>query len=107
MPQQLLPQTNNVDVIGTLASVPILRELADGEVVLQWRMKVCVEGEPPTSIPCATRQSSVIKKMEKFEPGVALALKGSVVSRYWVSAGATGSRVEVAVTSAEKCRLAS
>ena len=107
MPQQLLPQTNTVDLVGTLASVPPLRELADGEVVLQWRMKVCADGEPPASIPCATRQISLIKKMEKFEPGVALALQGSVVSRFWVSAGATGSRVEVAVTSAEKCRLAS
>jgi len=105
MPQQLLPYTNSVDLVGTLASVPVARELADGEIVLQWRMKICVIGEPASSVPCATRTPSVIRKLEKCEVGTTLSLHGSVVSRFWVSAGATGSRVEVAVTSAEKCRI--
>lgn len=107
MALQTLNQINRVELVGTLASPPVLRELRDGESVMQWRMKICVDGEPSTSVPCSSVVPSVIRRVSKLEPGAALVATGSVVSRFWVSAGATGSRVEVMVTAAEKCRLES
>ena len=107
MPQQTLPYTNATAIVGTVASTPLLREVGDGEQVLQSRMRVCIPGEPAVTVPCTTRSPALIRKVEKCDVGAALSLRGSVVSRFWVSAGATGSRVEVVVTAAERCRLES
>lgn len=105
MAQQVLDQTNQVRIVGTLASETVARELPDGSRILQWRVKVAEAGNPSVSIPCTTDSPPVIKRIEAMPVGTAVALEGSIGSRFWMSNGQMGSRVEVRVSHAERCRL--
>lgn len=105
MAQQSLDPLNNVELVGVLASECVQRELSDGRTVLQWRMKITPPEGASTTVPCATDISSVQKKLLGAQVGTAFAMSGSVTTRFWVSAGQTGSRVEILVTRADKCKL--
>ena len=105
MAQQLLEPTNFVRIVGVLAAEPSTRELPDGRTVTQWRMKVSVPGEVATSVPCTSGNPNIQKKLSALAVGTSLLIEGSVASRFWVTAGQTGSRVEIQVTHAEKCKL--
>lgn len=105
MPQQTLEPLNVVRIVGVIAGDCVVRELAEGRSVTQWRMKVSVPGEPTVSVPCAAEAASIQKKIQSLPAGTPMLIEGSVASRYWVSSGQTGSRVEIQVTHAEKCKL--
>lgn len=105
MAQQVLDQTNHVRLVGTIVSETLTRELPDGTRVLQWRIKVADGENPAVSIPCTTDTPSIIKRIEAMPLGTAVAIDGLVASRYWMSNGQMGSKVEVRVTQAERCRL--
>lgn len=105
MAQQTLTPMNTVSLVGVLASECVLRELPDGRCVAQWRMKISPPGETSTSVPCASDNPAIHKKLIGAAIGSAFSLEGSVATRFWVAAGQTGSRVEILVTRAEKCKL--
>ena len=105
MVQQVLEQTNHVRIVGVVASETVVRELPNRSRVLQWRVKVADGDGPTVSIPCATDSAPVMKRVEAMPVGTAVALEGSVATRFWMSNGQMGSRVEVRVTHAERCRL--
>lgn len=105
MAQQILVPLNSVSIVGVLASECIVRELPDGRSVAQWRMKISPPGETSTSVPCASDNPSILKKLVGASVGTAFSLEGSVATRFWVAAGQTGSRVEILVTRAEKCKI--
>ena len=97
--------TNHVRIVGVVASETVVRELPNGSRVLQWRVKVA-DGEGPTvSIPCTTDIAPVMKRIEAMPVGTAVALEGAVGSRFWMSNGQMGSRVEVRVKHAERCKI--
>lgn len=105
MAQQTLNPLNSVTIVGVLASECNVRELPDGRSVAQWRMKISPPGEISTSVPCASDNPSIQKKLIGAAVGTAFSLEGAVTTRFWVAAGQTGSRVEILVTRAEKCKL--
>jgi hypothetical protein len=96
---------NQVTIQGQVSSELTHRELADGSLVTQWRLKVPRENESGTdSIPCSTVSASVLKQLERATSETIFETEGEIRSRFWNSSGVTGSRVEVNVTKMRKLR---
>ena len=94
---------NQVVIVGCIVGEIVERELASGEVISQWRVKVPRDGEVGSdSIPCASSVASVRKSLEKVTSDCDYQIEGQIRSRYWNAAGVTGSRVEVNVTKMRK-----
>ena len=98
--------SNNVVVVnGYLSSELVERELSDGSVVTQWRLKVPRQNETGSdSIPCSTVTPSVLKVLQKADLHMAFEAEGDIRSRYWNAGGVTGSRVEVNVIKLRKLK---
>ena len=96
---------NQVVIQGNVSSELTQRELADGSVVTQWRLKVPRENEGGfDSIPCSTMSASVLKLLERATSETIFETEGEIRSRFWNSSGVTGSRVEVNVTKMRKLK---
>lgn len=96
---------NQVTIQGHVSSALTQRELADGTVITQWRLKVPRENESGSdSIPCSTLSAPVLKLLERATDETIFETQGEIRSRFWNSAGVTGSRVEVNVTKMRKIK---
>jgi hypothetical protein len=94
---------NQVLLVGCIVGEIVDRELASGELISQWRVKVARIGESGSdSIPCSTSVAAVRKSLSKASLASDYQIEGQIRSRYWNAAGVTGSRVEVNVTKMRK-----
>lgn len=106
---------NEVHLVGRFAAPALEREMPSGDVLCTFR--VSVERESPEvgsvtsrqrvdALECATWNGRVRRSALTWQPGDEVEVVGALRRRFFRTAGGTGSRVEVEVTSARRLRRA-
>jgi len=97
---------NSVEIAGIVSHLPQERELASGNRILSWRIKVPREQTGSDSIPCAISfdnvPKSLLSRIESLEVGQTVSIEGLLRSRFWQGSAGNASRVEVEVTALKK-----
>jgi single-strand DNA-binding protein len=96
--------TNQVRLRGTLLQQPVVKRLASGEQLCQFRLNVPrPRGEPTRAdtIDCAARPDDLVRAAQRWQAGDTLVLTGRLHRRFWRGASGLVSRFEVDVTTVE------
>ncbi len=106
---------NEVHLVGRFAAPALEREMPSGDVLCTFRVSVEREGtdagsvtsrQRVDSLECATWSGRVRRSALSWQPGDEVEVVGALRRRFFRTAGGTGSRVEVEVTSARRLRRA-
>lgn len=89
-------------VIGELVAAPETRTLPSGTLAASFSLTVRARGVKTTSVPAVWYDPP--KRVFKWEPGDRIVANGSIVRRFFQSAGGLGSATEVVVQHAELTR---
>ena len=105
---------NEVRLVGRLADDPRLRELPSGDSL--WSLRVVVERPTPAAgersrqrvdtLECAVWSGRLKKQVPRWSGGDIVEVSGALRRRFFRTAGATASRVEVELTGGRVIRRA-
>lgn len=106
-----MDDVNEVRVVGRLSTAPEPKVLPSGDTV--WTFRVVVRRDPPAVgrqtvdvLDCAAWAARVQRSVARWSAGDVVEVEGAVRRRFFRAGGATGSRVELEVTSARIRRRA-
>lgn len=94
-PAQAAPDLNEAVIVGSISGEPERRTLPSGSVALSFSLTVRVPGERTTSVPVVWYDPP--KRVDAWSTGDVVAVRGSVVRRFFRGAGGLGSSTEVVV----------
>ena len=113
--EAVLVPLNEVRLVGRVAAPAQERAMPSGDVLCTFRVSVQRDAgevarassrQRVDSLECATWSGRVRRSALGWEPGDEVEVKGALRRRFFRTAGGTGSRVEVEVTSARRLRRA-
>lgn len=106
-----VPSSNEVHLIGRLSDVPLERTLPSEALMCTFSVVVdrvdsqLASRQRVDVLACVVWSGRVRRHVRQWAPGDLVEIHGSLRKRFFrVSGGATGSRVEVEVTSARRLR---
>ncbi|WP_323792200.1 single-stranded DNA-binding protein [Nocardioides sp.] len=111
----VLAPLNEVRLVGRVAAPAQERAMPSGDVLCTFRVSVTRDDNEAgraagrqrvDSLECATWSGRVRRSARAWQPGDEVEVRGALRRRFFRTAGGTGSRVEVEVTSARRLRRA-
>lgn len=94
-PAEAVADLNEATIVGSLSGEPERRTLPSGSLAVSFSLTVRIPGEKTTSVPVVWYDPP--KRVAAWNVGDVLAVRGSVVRRFFQGAGGLGSSTEVVV----------